>query len=192
MSDPLAQTAVLAAMLMCVRARRAVHQHPVHQPDFNISKDRDLLGITTTLVACVADGGGGRPPAGVERTSLDLWLVHPEHYLICLSFVLVSQMAAEGGVPAGVGRNSLDSAFGSAQRALQLSTLSMPERIAYMQVSGCCGRTIFSGQAAFFGLGPSRPVVAPVALVRCEQPSRLSGIFAKGLGDVRSCGHVRL
>lgn len=45
-----------------------------------------------------------------------------------------AQMAAEGGTPVGVSRQSLDSAFGSAQRALQLSTLTMQERIAYMQV----------------------------------------------------------
>jgi hypothetical protein len=45
-------------------------------------------------------------------------------------------MAAEGPPPPGVSRNSLDSAFGGAQRALQLSALSMPERIAYMQVRG--------------------------------------------------------
>lgn len=43
-------------------------------------------------------------------------------------------MAAEGAPPSSVARTSLDSAFGSAQRAMQLSTLSMPERIAYMQV----------------------------------------------------------
>lgn len=48
--------------------------------------------------------------------------------------VQAAQMAAEGAPQMGVSRQSLDSAFGSAQRALQLSTLSMPERITYMQV----------------------------------------------------------
>ena len=38
------------------------------------------------------------------------------------------------GVGGSVGRQSLDSAFGQAQRAIHLSTLSMPDRIAFMQV----------------------------------------------------------
>ena len=57
---------------------------------------------------------------------------HKDHTLHCL--LQAAQMAAEGPPPPGVSRNSLDSAFGGAQRALQLSALSMPERIAYMQV----------------------------------------------------------
>ena len=57
---------------------------------------------------------------------------HKDHTVHCL--LQAAQMAAEGPPPPGVSRSSLDSAFGGAHRALQLSALSMPERIAYMQV----------------------------------------------------------
>lgn len=50
-----------------------------------------------------------------------------------------AQVAAEGPPPPGVSLDSRDSAFGGAQRALQLSALSMPERIAYMQVGAFKG-----------------------------------------------------